>query len=336
MLRLGIVGCGSIAGYIASLARLNRGVRLTACCDRSEESGRAFARKHKIPTFYGAYEEILNDSSVDALYIATPHHLHYPMLKAAIQAGKPVWCEKPITRTLEEGLEIVKLANDAGIKVGVNYQYRYDAGCYALAMAARSGAMGEILYGRCNVAWKRGPDYFTNSPWHARLEQSGGGTLLTQGSHLLDLLLWACASPPRAATGMITRRKFHEVEVEDLAQGTIALESGAFIQISSAMIAATERPAEIELYGSEATALYGEQLLRPRLRFLGKHVRQARPPGKSPVSLSRSLEGFRAWIVEDRPYLIPARESLAALAAVEAIYQSAREKAQVAVQQLIE
>ena len=73
--------------------------------------------------------------------------------RAAIEAGIPVLVEKPVARTLDEGHEIVRRAAAADVRVGVNYQYRYDAGCYALAQAARQGDLGELYYGRCNVPW---------------------------------------------------------------------------------------------------------------------------------------------------------------------------------------
>src|SRR5699024_1472832 len=109
-----------------------------------------------IPSAYDDYRRLLEDPLVDAVYIAVPHHLHFPMLEAAVEARKPALCEKPITRTLAEGQAITALAEAAGVKVGVNYQYRYDSAAYALACAARGGQLGRLLYARCNLPWKRG------------------------------------------------------------------------------------------------------------------------------------------------------------------------------------
>jgi UDP-N-acetyl-2-amino-2-deoxyglucuronate dehydrogenase len=330
-LRLGLAGCGDVAGWMARLARLNRRLRFVACCDRDLARAEAFAARHHIPRAFAGYEEMLRGGGLDAVYLAVPHDLHLEMACAAVEAGLPVLLEKPLARTLEEGAEIVRRAEAAGVPVGVNYQYRYDRGCYALARAAQRGDLGTLYYGRCNVPWHRGEDYFRQGPWRGELARAGGGTLLTQASHALDVLLWAMDSPPRAATGMSARPGFSgpeseiEVEVETLALGTLALESGALIAVSSSMVARPEQAVTLELYGQRATALYsGRRPLAPwpHVRFRGRRVRRERPPARGVHALARSLEGFRAWVVEGRPYLTPAAGALPVLAAVDALYRA--------------
>lgn len=322
-LRLGIAGCGDIAAYAALLTRLNRKIHLAACCDRDLDTARRFAARHRISQAFGDYSEMLSRANLEAVYLAVPHDLHLPLAQEALERGLPVLCEKPLARTLDEGRQMVSLAAKSGGKLGVNYQYRYDSGCFALAEAARRGELGELFYARCNIPWRREAEYMTKSGgWHSSLERSGGGTLLTQGSHFLDILLWAMGSPAVAASGETARRRLRQSEVEDLALGTLVLESGAYIQVCSSMIAARERPATIELYGSQATALYRDGL-RPRLRFEGARIRPARPPARGPHALARSLEAFRRWVQLGEPYLTPAVEALPVLTAVEAIYRSA-------------
>lgn len=321
-LRLGVVGCGDIAGYMALFARLNRGLTLAACCDSSPEAAHRFAARFKIPHAYTDYHDLLAQPDLDAVYLAVPHFLHTEMLLAAIAAGRHVLVEKPITHDLDEARAVVQAADAAGVKVGVNYQYRYDSGCYALAMAARQGDLGELLYARGNLAWQRTPAYFEKGPWRGRLAQAGGGTLLTQGSHMLDILLWAMGSPPVSALGVTTRRRFKDVEVEDLAQGTLELASGALVQISSSMVATPEQALAFEVYGAAGTARYTDRP-RPHVRFLGVRPRRARPPVGGLHALQRSLEAFRQWVVDGRPYLAPAAAALPVLAAVTALYRSA-------------
>lgn len=320
---MAFVGCGDIAQYMAWFARFNRRIRIAACCDRDLEKARTFAKRFRIPMVYRDYSELLAKENLGALYLAVPHHLHHDMLAAAIQAQIPALVEKPITRTLQEGLQIAGLAEQYQALVGVNYQYRYDAGCYALAMAVRQGALGRVHYARCNLAWRREQNYFNQSGWHARLDAAGGGTLITQGSHLLDATLWALNEKPCSAMGYISRRIFRDVQVEDLAQGNIELESGALLQISSAMVANPEQPLSIEIYGEHGTALYSDKPL-PHVRFRGVRVRKSSPPVWGVHALQRSLEAYRRWVVAGTPYLTPARASLPALATVEALYRSAQ------------
>lgn len=326
-MRLGIIGCGDIARFTAWFARINRHIQLTACCDSDEGKATRFARRFKIRGIYLDYSHLLNEESLDAVYLAVPHHLHYPMLMEAIQAGVPVLVEKPITRTLDEGAEICRLAEARHVLVGVNYQYRYDSGCYGLAKAVQGGVLGKIHYARCNLPWKRELDYFAGSKWHASLNSAGGGTLITQGSHILDVLLWALEQQPVYAFGATAQSKFNkadeqQIEVEDLAQGIIGMESGALVQICSAMVAEPEGALTIEIYGEKGTAVYTDKPL-PRVRFRGVRVKPSHPSVKGIHALQRSLEAFRAWVMEGRPYLTPARAALPALATVEAIYRSA-------------
>jgi predicted dehydrogenase len=214
-LKIAIVGCGDIAGFTAFFMRLNRNMTITACCDVSRERASAFAKRHGIPQVFTDYVDMLAKASLDAVYLAVPHNLHFEMMKQASAAGKHIFVEKPVTRTYAEGVEIIQMAENE-VKLAVN-QYRYDAACFRLARAVQSGQIGEVRYGRINIPWHREQNYFEGSAWHKTIAQAGGGTLITQGSHFLDVALWACESPAMFATGLTAKQAFKNVEVEDLA-----------------------------------------------------------------------------------------------------------------------
>ncbi len=322
-MNLGIVGCGDIAGYTAFFARLNRRIAMTACCDVSKQRADSFARRHGIKHVFTDYAGMLANARLDAVYLAVPHNLHFEMIKRAIEAGKHVLVEKPVTRTYAEGIEIVKTAQKASLKLAVNYQYRYDAACYRLARAVQSGQIGDVRYGRINIPWHREHKYFEGSLWHKTIAQAGGGTLITQGSHFMDTALWACGSRPVSAVGVTARRVFQDVEVEDLAMGIVELGNGALIEICSSMASASEQAVSIEIYGSKATAVYTNQPW-PRVRFIGGRAKTNDLPIFGFHALQRSIEGFRRWVNGGEPHLATGRESLPVLAAVEAIYRSAQ------------
>jgi predicted dehydrogenase len=291
---------------------------------------------------------MLDNVDLDAVYLATPHHLHYGMIETAVFHHLPVFTEKPITRTLSEGQQIAQLATEKGVKVGVNYQYRYDSGCHKLVRAVQNGDLGKIHAVRINVPWHREDDYFSKSGWHRKIAMAGGGTLITQGSHFLDVVLWALQGDlPKTAVGYVAQRKFgrkrgtevhrekresksvesvkpvDDIEVEDLAQGIVEMESGALIQICSSMVASSEQAVSVEVYGEKGTAVYKPSPV-PHVKFRDVRVKAQKPPHSGIHALQRSLEGFRRWIIDDTPYLIPAHEALPALAVVEAIYRSAK------------
>jgi predicted dehydrogenase len=322
-LRLGIAGCGDIAGFVAFLARWNRGLALAACCDVLLERATAFARRHHIPQPYTDYAAMLERANLDAVYLAVPHHLHARFLEIAIEHRLPALVEKPVTRTLAEGVRVTRAAEAAGVKVAVNYQYRYDAGCYALARAVQEGDIGEVRYARINVPWHRTAAYFDGPAWHQSVAAAGGGTLITQGSHFLDVALWACDSPARRATGVTAKRVFHRIEVEDLAMGIVELSNGALVEICSSMAAPGEQAVRLEIYGSGATAIYSDRPF-PHVRFVGRRVQARLVPVWGVHALQRSLEGFRRWVAGGQSHLVPASQALPVISAVEAIYRAAR------------
>ncbi len=319
-LHLGIIGCGEIARYMVWMAHLVPEVRVVACCADRLERAAAFARRHRIPRTCADLTEMLARPDIHAVYIAVPHDLHYPMSLAAVEAGKAVLLEKPLARTLEEGQALVRATE--GHKVGVNYQYRYDSGCYALARAVRAGTLGRVHSIRINVPWHREAEYFERSPWHRAIERAGGGTLITQGSHFLDIALWALGEKPASAMGYTTTPAF-DVEVETLAHGVVQTEGGTLISIVSSMVAAREGAVTIEVYGERGTAVYRNRPF-PSVRFIGVRVRREHPPIWGIHALHRSLAAFVRWVLQDTPFLIPAPEALPVLSAVDGIYRSAR------------
>lgn len=323
-LRLGVIGCGEIAKYMFLFAGLNRNVKIVGCADRNIDKARKYASYFKGAAAYDDYREMLQNLHLDAVYIALPHYLHYPVMREIIQSGIHVFCEKPVVSDYDEALDIVDMAGKCQIKVGVNYQYRYNNACYRMARAAQNGELGELYYGICNIPWCRSEDYFTKSTWHSLRERSGGGTLMTHGSHGLDILLWSFGSRPEQAAGFCANRKFTSIEVEDLCMGIVELESGALLQLSSSVAATDEQPVSITIYGSKGTAVCECGDITSRLEFLSIKVPKYKVgiPGGHP--LGRSLEAFRRWVLYDMPYHNSIEDALPVLSTVLAIYENAQ------------
>jgi predicted dehydrogenase len=334
-LALGFVGCGGIARAIAWLVRLNPGIRIAACMSPVPGEAEAFAKKFRVPRVYTDLAGLGADPDVRAWYVASPHDAHAPQLREAIGRGIPVLCEKPLATTLEDGIDVCGRAHTAGVKVAVNYQYRFDRGCRELVDAARAGEFGEILYGSCTIPWHREAGYFAGT-WRASRERAGGGTLITQGSHALDVLLSAAGGRPVRAWGSTARRRFADIEVEDLAMGCVETDTGCLLSVASSAVATPERAVTIEVFGSRATAVWTGPA-RSRLRVYGTRARAAAdrlPPVRGVHPAARSLEAFRRWVIDGEKPLHEAASTLPVLAAVTAIYASAREGRRIDVPQL--
>jgi predicted dehydrogenase len=184
---------------------------------------------------------------------------------------------------------------------------------------------------RINIPWRREQRYFDRAPWHKTIAQAGGGTLITQGSHFLDIVLWALGERPISAFG-ITKNPGFDVEVETLAQAIVETEAGTLISITSSMETAREQAVSIEMYGDKGIARY-RNLPYPAVKFSGVRSPKQTPPERGIHALQRSLAGFAHWVLDDKPYLIPAAETLPVLATIEAIYRSAASGKREAVRQ---
>lgn len=331
-MKLAIVGCGDIGYHVARLSRLNRKIWVVACIDRRSDRARLVARKAGCDTIYtdmdelpgmpGASDRAHPSTSIpDALYLGVPHDLHLPLVRSAVGAGYAVLCEKPLAHTLEDAREIVALYAQ-GYRIGINYQYRYDHGCYTLIRAAGDGALGTIRYIRCNIPWLRDADYFGGDGWHATRSRAGGGTLITQGSHLLDIALRCSGGNVVTATGRAHTRVFTDTDIDDLFIGTVETSPGVSIEIVSSMIAVPERPATIEVYGSRGTAVYTASARSP-VHFYGVRYPRRRHPVRFFHPLGRSLEGFRRWVDGTGTYECTASDALPVMEAVSLLYTSA-------------
>lgn len=341
-MRLAIVGCGDVGRNLALVAKLNRRIQIVGCADTDPDRARRCASRGT--KLFTDYREMLEELRPDALYIGLPHDLHLEAVRLAASLGIDILSEKPVAERLQAGLEAVALAEEAGVRYAVNYQYRYNGACNRLIRLAQAGAFGRIHYLRCNVPWHREEGYFESASWHASKARAGGGTLLTQASHALDVALCAAAYGEVSssatvgsrwrASGVTRRMRFKQAEVEDFAAATVELGEGPVIQLTSSMVSAVEGSITIELYGERANAVCRTAPVG-RLRVArtkgAPAVARGAPNGaglpaldvRGPHPFARSVEGFRRWADGGPAHLCPAREALPVLAVVEAIYKSA-------------
>jgi len=318
--RLAIVGCGEIASYVAWLARFVPRLQMIACCDSDQQRALRFSQRYRIPLVYQDYCALLEKENFDAVYLAVPHDLHCSMTLQAVEKSKAVLLEKPLARNFDEGKQLIDQIGES--KVGVNYQYRYDSALYALARALQKRELGQI-YSMCiQVPWHRSHEYFELSPWHRSLQRSGGGTLLTQASHFLDWAFWALDEKPVCAIGFTDKVAF-DVEVETIAHAVIQSQGGTLISLTSSMICYKERAVTIQIDAQHGAAFYCDRPF-PTVKFQGTWVVKEKPPIRGIHALQRSLSAFCAWVLDETPYLIPAKQALPALAAIDAIYCAAQ------------
>ena len=260
--KVGIIGCGGIAQVHAWALGEMQNVELRAFCD--VELGKAVALADKTrgcgraENGEGALECVATDDwttfldlDLDVVHVCTPHHLHAPMAMELLRNGKAVFMEKPCAISLEQFLALKAEEERHPGKLGFCFQNRYNETTLLMDKLIRDGRIGKILGGRAFVTWRRDEDYYAGSPWKGRLETEGGGALINQSIHTLDLLLRYLGNPS-AIRGMIANHHLQEeIEVEDAVEAWMKFPDGkrACFYASNAYV--TDAPVYLELQGDE-------------------------------------------------------------------------------------
>ena len=222
-IRAAIIGCGNIARVHAGCLEKNGCVQLAAVCDVAGDRAKSLAGDHGA-NWYTSYEEMLDQEAIDVVHICTPHYLHVPMTIDCLKRGKNVFLEKPpvISQSQLDELELAPHIERAGIC----FQNRYNPGLIRVKAMLQSGETGKILGARGIVTWFRDEEYYAQSGWRGRLETEGGGVLINQSIHTLDLLVYLLGRPDAVCAGMANHHLKEIIEVEDTMEAYIEFENG--------------------------------------------------------------------------------------------------------------
>lgn len=217
-LRCAIVGCGGIAQVHALALSSMEEADLTAFADIRPQRSEAMAEKFG-GSSYSSLEELLDREPIDVLHICTPHYLHTPMAKEAADRGIKVFTEKPPVTDRSQWAEFSALGDR--VPVGICFQNRYNGSTRAMLELVNSGRAGKVLGSRGFVTWRRDAAYYTESGWRGSLATEGGGALINQAVHTLDLMAYFLG-PGRVLGASLSNRHLPGViEVEDTLEATL-------------------------------------------------------------------------------------------------------------------
>ena len=257
MFRVGIIGCGGISAVHAKVILDLEDTTLVACADILSERANAMADQYGCAAFVD-YRRMLEEAKLDAVHICAPHYLHPEMVQEAANRGIAAFTEKPPAIDAEgwkKVLHAVKL-----VPVGICFQNRYNPNVLTCRKLVESGEYGVLRGIRAFVTWNRTPEYYAAADWKGRWATEGGGALINQAIHTLDLVLGFLGQPDIAEATMTSHRLRGVVEVEDTAE--IYLRRGdvpALIYASNGY--SQDAPVLIELHLDKATVrLEGDQL----------------------------------------------------------------------------
>ncbi|OAM77551.1 Gfo/Idh/MocA family protein [Devosia elaeis] len=223
---LGVIGAGMGAKpHALALGALRDKVDVRGVWRRNEEELKRFCAEYELPAA-ASYEALLADPAVEAILVLTPPNARQDIVAAAAAAGKHVLMEKPVERSTEAAQRLVALCDAAGVTLGIIFQHRFRAASEALAAQVASGAMGSLHAVHLTVPWWRPQQGYYDKPGRGTFAQDGGGVLITQAIHSLDLML-SLTGPASAVTALAATTGLHSMETEDFVAGGLEFANGA-------------------------------------------------------------------------------------------------------------
>ncbi len=327
-LKVGIIGCGAISGVHADAIMSSENAVLTAVADIDQDVCKEAAQRYGC-TGYTDYYDMIRSEAIDAVHICTPHYLHVPMAIQALKAGKHVMVEKPIAIGVEEAGELIEVAKAAGKHLGVAFQNRYNNTSKQAKALLEKKALGEIKGIKGLVTWYRDEAYYKDSSWRGRHDTEGGGVLINQAIHTLDLMQWFGGEMLAIKGNIDTRMLDTVIEVEDTADATVYYDKGAVGIFYATNCFTTNSSVEIEIHCEKGMLTIKDGELTKVCDGKKEMVVDDHHDGKYKSywgdSHKKLIESFyKGIITDDETYYVTGEQSICALEMIKGIYASAK------------
>ena len=337
-LGFGLIGAGMIANYHARAIQAlekTHNVRLVGVAGFSESEAQTFAGKYGLSFHTGSVDELLARPDIDVVSIVTPSGAHLEPALKAIGAGKHLIVEKPIEITIARTDTILSAAHEAGVKVMAIFQARFSAGAQAVRKAVEAGRFGRLVLCSAYVKWHRSVEYYTG--WKGSLALDGGGAVMNQSIHAVDLLQWFVGMPSDVFARK-TRCVHGGIEAEDTAVASFRFPNGALGALEATTAAWPGWERRIEICGEDGSAIIeDDRIVRWEFRVpLPEDAVLSTPSGTGGAASGAGapdqigFEGHRIQIVEmirslreGTPLSVDGAQARNAVALISAIYDSA-------------
>ena len=334
----GIIGAGLIADFHARAIADIPNAKLLGCCDIISARAEELSNKHGCRAF-GSYEDMLKSGEIDIVTIATPSGFHMEPAVAAAQAGKHVICEKPLDITLERIDAMIEAHEKSGTCLGGIFPYRFNDSQTALREAIHSGRFGVITYAAIFVPWWRTDEYYKDS-WHGTWKLDGGGALMNQSIHMIDML--CDVMPPIESLQAFVGTLGHpQIEAEDTAVAVLRYTNGALGMIYGTTASYPGQFRRFEITGTKGTVVQVENSFtvwqfadeKPEDEEIRKKFVEIEGGGgvADPAAISyenhtRNFKAFLDALEGGRDFEISGAEARKAVELILAIYKSAKEQ----------
>ena len=329
-MRVGLIGAGAIARLHARVYK-NLGFPVRVCTATRKEHGRQFAADIGAE-FVDRYEEVCAHPEVDFVDVCTFPDFRWQAVDACARSGKHIQVQKPIATTVDVARRMVGRAEAAGIVLGVVSQHRFDESVQFVQSAIRAGRLGTLLQCDAYVKWHRTDEYYAR-PVKGTWVTEGGGALISQAIHQVDLLRWI-VGPIHELFGMWQIGAAHRIESEDIVSAAVRYQNGATGVIQASTAIWPGYPERLEFHGTRGTAVIaGDQLVTWDVRddsgSAPPLASRAASGASDPMAISlvpfeRQFTDFANAIQSGAKPLVSGESGLQALEVVDAIYRSCR------------
>lgn len=265
MFRTAVIGCGGIAQVHKKVLMSIPEVELIACCDIKAEKAKQYADGTSM-RWYESLDEMLACEELDSVHICVPHPLHTPIAIKCADAGLHVFTEKPPVVSYEQWTDFSRL-RDAGTYVGICFQNRYNYSVKKAYELIAAGSLGKVKGARAFLTWNRPAEYYTDSDWRGHWDTEGGGCLINQAIHTLDLLVYLLGKPEDVQCHMSNHTLKGVIEVEDTFEsyikfkddvGAVFFASNAYCDNAPVLIDISCESGCMRLEGDTLTVTYGD------------------------------------------------------------------------------
>lgn len=246
-LRTAIIGCGNIFTMHVTPVVNRDDTELVAVCDIKKDRADRAAARYNTKAYYD-YEQMITEVKPDIVHVCLPHYLHPIASEFAIRHGVNVLSEKPIGIDYTHGEKNVALAAKYGVNYGVIFQCRYNDASQLVKKTLLSGELGKIISARSALTWYRPDEYYASSDWKGTWDKEGGGVIIDQAIHSMDLVNWFIDSEPVSVDAHYANRGHKIMEVEDSAEGLVTYRNGVRYAFWAMNNYGCDEPIEIRLY----------------------------------------------------------------------------------------
>ncbi|MBM7541251.1 Gfo/Idh/MocA family protein [Amphibacillus cookii] len=245
--KVAIIGCGNIFPMHAQSVKENPNTELVAVCDNKPERANERAIEMDCES-YTDYVDMLDNETLDAIHICLPHYLHAPVSIEVTKRGLHVLTEKPMAIKYQDAEAMLSTARAYNTHFGVIFQNRYNAGAQLIKAMLTEGTLGSIQSAKASVTWDRSDEYYSKSDWKGTWDKEGGGVLIDQAIHTLDLMRWFIDAELEYVDATISNRGHEDIEVEDAAEGILKFKSGVVAAFHTINYYTYDAPVQIEIH----------------------------------------------------------------------------------------